>query len=920
MLSVGSVSIMKMWSTPGFLRSLQPLSALFFLSGATSLVFEAIFTRLMTYTFGNTAQAVSTVLAVFLGGLSVGAFVVGRLADRRPPSLRLYGALELLVGAYCLLVPSLFGVLTRAYVNLYNSFGVGTLGLTALRFGIALPLIVPAAFLMGGTLPAVARFVASQGSGFQARLDRLYALNCLGVWLSCGIDFAIFASVMALTSRSLQPVVPVAAFEPPISEPERAGRALSRSAAWVLLGGSFLTGAVALAYEVTWTHVLAFLIGNSVYAFGLMLFVFLCGLGWGARWVGRRLQNVEDWAWALGLSQLALGLVILLTLPLWTRVHDLFSYGVVGAYDFDLAAIGLLVAIRVGWLAWRTRRNRPLSASGGLRTDEHLFLGLLFCAFVATAKVLNAQFDFVWFFWGELLRLLITSFLLIVPATLLGFSFPLFLNLYTHGGQRAGRRVGRIYAANTLGTVVGSLATGFFFLPSLGSLSMLRTAALASALLGFGLAFWLETRQGSRRKAMLAGLAVLCSLLFALTPRQWDETRMSRGAYAYFNPGWRNGRVVYFKEDIEGGLTSVGEAGKVRTLLTNGKFQGDNAEEVPQQFAFAFIPALFVRQFNHALVIGLGTGGTLRGVCDLPFRRIDAAELSPHIVEAARLWFRDVNREALGDSRVHIKIADGRNYLLLSREHYDLITIEVTSLWISGQADLYNKEFYELCRAHLGEDGVLQQWVAIHHLRTRELLVILNTAAQVFPHLAFFMGSSHGLLIASSGALGCEYSQIQNLGSSPEVARDLQRLGVPSMWSLFAGLMLEDKSMRRLLSAMPQLAGLSPGFVSSDLFPDLEYQSPKGITLPYDTASRNLELLMRFRPKDDLLPGIAIRGQPSDNDRELVLGYIAEARGDKNVALKHFGRLSGPSRNEADAETARIRAGIASADGYRQSQ
>lgn len=912
---------------PSFWGGLQLLSALFFLSGATSLVFETIFTRLMTYTFGNTAQAVSTVLAVFLGGLSVGAFVVGRLADRWPPSLRVYGALELLVGAYCLLVPSLFNLLTRTYVDLYHSFGLGPVGLTALRFGLALPLILPAAFLMGGTLPAVARFVASQGSGFQTRLDHLYALNCLGaaagvllstylllpylgvrgtVWLSCGIDFAIFASTWAFTSRGLPAINAPTASGPPLSEPEGDGMAISRLGAWVLLAGSFLTGGVALAYEVTWTHVLAFLIGNSVYAFGLMLFVFLCGLGWGARMVGHHLRNPQGWPWALGLSQLALGTVVLLTLPLWPRVHTLFSYGLVGAYDFDLVGIALLVALRVAWLAWRTRRGKHPELAGR-RMKEYFFLGLLFCACVVAARYSNARYESVWFFTGELLRLLIAFYLLIVPGLLLGLSFPLLLNLYSRGDRRAGRSVGRIYAANTLGTVLGSLATGFLVLPWLGSLSTLRAAAAASALLGLGFALWPVTRLDSGRKTMLAGLAVVCGLLFALTPRQWDETRMSTGSYAYFSSGLPPGaRVVFFKEDVQGGLTSVAAAGEARTLLTNGKFQGNNTAEVPQQLAFAFIPALFVHQFNHALVIGLGTGGTLRGVCDLPFRRIDVAELSPHIVEAARLWFGDVSRGAMDDPRVRIRIADGRNDLLMSRERYDLITLEISSLWISGQADLYNKEFYELCRARLGENGILQQWVAIHHLRSRELLVILNTAAKVFPHLAFFMGPSQGLLIASSSPLECDYQQTQNLESLPEVAQDLRRIGSPSMWFLLGRLVLEDPSMRRLLSEMPQLAGLAPDFVSSDLFPDLEYQSPKGITLPYDSFSRNLELLLRFRPQEDLPPGITIQGLPSDNERELVLGYIAEARGDRKAAVAHFSHVSGVRQEEANAEIARL--------------
>ena len=143
-----------------------------------------------------------------------------------------------------------------------------------------------------------------------------------------------------------------------------------------------------------------------------------------------------------------------------------------------------------------------------------------------------------------------------------------------------------------------------------------------------------------------------------------------------------------------------------------------------------------------------------------------------------------------------------------------MITIEVTSLWVSGEADLYNKEFYELCRSHLAEQGVLQQWVAIHHLRTQDLLVLLNTAAQVFPHVAFFQSpeQSHGLLIASSEPLQVDYRQVSKLDANPGVGKDLEALGVPSMWSLLGELVLYDHSFRQALSLTAQLDGPAARF------------------------------------------------------------------------------------------------------------
>jgi spermidine synthase len=364
--------------------------------------------------------------------------------------------------------------------------------------------------------------------------------------------------------------------------------------------------------------------------------------------------------------------------------------------------------------------------------------------------------------------------------------------------------------------------------------------------------------------------------------------------------------VLYHREDVQGGLTSVVQIGSEKFLLSNGKFQGDNGNEVQAQIRFALVPILFTREFRSAMVIGLGTGNTLRTISHFPFQRIDVAELAPSIVEAARRWFEDVNGRVFDrDPRVHVSIADGRNFLLLSRDNYDLITIEVSSIWIAGEADLYNKEFYQLCRAHLRERGVLQQWVQIHHMRTQDFLVILNTAAQVFPHVAFFQGPLQGVLIASALPLECDYHQIEGFDGDPQVGQDLTAIDVPSMTSLLGELMVYGDSMRQALAYLPALSGLPPDFASTDFYPYLEYQTPKGNVLPYNTVPLNLNFLRRLRPP--LLPSdLIIDNLPSQSERNLILGYITERRGDRGAALEYFRHVDGPARPRAQLEIVRI--------------
>jgi spermidine synthase len=899
---------------------LGTVSVLFVLSGVSSLILETIFTRLLTYTFGNTAHAASTVLAAFLGGLAVGAYVLGRWVDKRPPSLWIYGSLELLVGCYCLFVPNLFGWLTQAYVAVCHQLQPGSMGLTVLRFALGGLVIVPPTILMGGTFPALARYVSAVRQGFAAAIDRLYGWNTLGaslgtlvstfllmpelgvagtIWAACSINFAIFVGAGLLAARST----------PSSEEAQHAVGAESQAAVLlpsypvvVLLLGSFFTGAVALAYEVIWTHVLAFTVGNTVYAFGVMLFSLLCGLGWGAQVVSRYVSRPVQWAPVLILSQVGLSAAILLTLPLWSRVPDVFAAGLQRALTLDVLGVSFLLLCRMVWRFYSRPRNGSFPVR---RAVELAAYGVTLVGLMAVNPASLWQHELAGFVAGEVLRLLCAFCLLIVPALLLGVSFPLLLNLFSHSSGRVGGKVGSVYGANTLGAILGSVAAGFFVLPIFGSLAAFRLAATANLALGAYFALTL-VRLRPRHRLLLGAVTASLVLCLWVGRAGWDARRMTRGSYVYFSAGWAMDNILYLNEDVQGGLTSVIQTGPTRTMLSNGKFQGNNAGEIQAQIRFALMPILFTRGFSRALVMGLGTGNTLRTVASFPFQRIDAVELAPQIVEAARKYFQDVNASVFDrDPRVQLTIADGRNFLLLSRDTYDLITIEVTSIWIAGEADLYNKEFYELCRARLGRTGVLQQWVQIHHMRLQDFLVVLNTAAQVFPHLGLFLGPEQGVLVASGSPLECDYRQISGFDDDARVRRELDVLSVPSLSCLLGELALYGDSFRRATAELPRLSGLPADFSSTDFRPYLEYQTPKGNALPYNTVPVNLQFVRGLSAQMPP-PDLAIRGLPSESERNLLLGYVAEAQGDSRRALECFRRVDGPAEIRAQGEIARI--------------
>jgi spermidine synthase len=849
------------------------VAVLMFVSGGASLIIETIFFRLLSYTFGNTAIAASTVLAVFMGGLAIGSATIGKWCSKRPQSLRLYGFLELLVAIYCVLVPILMEMSTQAYVASARALGYGQTVLP-LQVAFAGLTIAPPAILMGGTLPVIVSFLNSTNARSETAIPKVYASNTLGaafgtlaaaymliptfgiggtLKFACAMDVLLFAVVVLIAPKPMADQILVA------KDSQPAEFNIPRA---VYLTLAFISGAIALGYEVVWNHTLSFLVGNTVYSFALMLFSMLVGLALGSRIVATKLANRKVWLWALVLSQFLTGAVVLLSLPLWQFVPGLFNLGFVGIHASVFGTVLFIVLARLLWVIWN-RRTAPVRSSW-IGNNEDLLL--VFTFFVIVFLVLRyfgtPQLSFV---AGDLLRFFCAFGLLIVPSTLLGISFPLLLDLSAGRSDQAAE-VGLVYGLNTIGAVVGSLLAGFFILPQLGSFASLRALALASMLSTVGLA--LLPRMALRARAgLISGVVACAGLLFFVIPG-WSGNRINSGTYAYFAESeWSGGRVLSMNEDLQSGMTTVIQYGEKRVLLSNAKYQGDNREGIGDQTRFALVPMLFAKNTGRALVIGLGTGNTLRTVSHFPFKAIDVVDISPGVVEAARNWFRDVNGGVLDeDPRVTLTIADARNFLLLSDQKYDLVTIEVSSLWISGQGDLYNKEFYDLVRAHLTPTGVLQQWVALHHLRQNELFLVLNTAAESFPHTAFFLGSNHGLLIAGLPSFTCEYQKIEEFNRLPGLKKDFAALDIQNLWAVLREMKLDDQGVRLVLDKLASDYRIPRNRISTDYFPRLEYGAPKGLLVPDDMFGRNKALLDAFAKENpfDLVRGTPPGAKPAD--------------------------------------------------------
>ena len=770
---------------------------LFVLSGATGLVDQLCFSKYLSYVVGSTAHAVSAVLSAFMTGLALGAFLGGRYSRSVKRPLVAYGVLELVVAVTVALSPAAFHALAPLYAAIARSAPGSLVALSAARWLGALLIVIVPTTAMGATLPLLSRLLPSTTSDDagaalrERRLGALYASNtaggAIGALLAAyailpllGMSATVFAS--ALGSASIAGLAIYFGRRAPITLPAASSATSGVHRAKGVVHDAFTayvvavaSGALVFAAEVIFTHLLALLIGNSAYAFGLILAAFLSCLFLGASRASHVRRRFGEAALPFGL--ILTGLALAITLPLWDKLPLVFNNS-----------------------------------------------GQYFTSFAAR----------------EATRGLIAFVVLSIPTVFMGLTFPLLLQRVA-GSDDVGWWVGRLTTVNTLGAVVGSLLTGYVVLPALGSERSLFAVALAFVVTGL-----LTTRfiAGRARFAAYA-LSVGSALVWLLAPR-WDLARLTAGTNVYFD-GWQKpDEVPFVRDDIHGGVTTVTKLNGVYTLYTNGKFQGNTGWEMHAQRFFAHYPSIFVSKFDQALIIGLGTGTTLGTIASYPWKKLELVEISPAIVEAADQYFQSVNNGAIHDPRLTLHLGDGRNFLLVEQRKYDLISMELSSIWFAGAASLYSQEFYRLVQEHMAPRGIFQQWVQLHHVRRKDFATVVHTLRSVFPHVALFYGGGQGILVASQEPLAASEARVVELEAHPAVLANTP--GERPLMTLLDDILVADADLDRFLQDSASEAGQPLAeLISTDSNLYLEYATPRGNVLPWSSREELVRKIGEFR-------------------------------------------------------------------------
>ena len=702
------------------------LGAAFFLSGAAALVYELLWFRLLAHVMGSTATATATLLAAYLFGLGLGAWIFGRLADRT--TLRagtLYGGAELGIGFYGVASKALFatGAWLYALVHAWAADSPGRL--LAGRFLVSFVLVALPTTLMGGTFPLMVRLLRESGREMGRAAGSAYAVNTAGAavgtlalpfvllpWL--GVGWSLIgaagangaAALLAFQWTRMGSGVPARTGQA-APAPAPAARA-PHAKVLPLLVSFFLSSFAALGFETVWTRHLSIFFGTKIHIFAFVLFAYLIGLFLGGGLYAR----------------------------LSARGHDpvrLLHRGLLGA------ALGAAIPI-------------PLLDRISLPQVEMMMrMGVTHGLFLLTTGIVILA-------------------LVLVPATGFGVVFPAVVDLLFRGGRRTGSSVGMAYVVNTLGTSLGAPVAGFLLVPKIGSQ---RTLELCVVLVAAALALapGFSRGKGGRWRPLWRYGAAAAFLVVFLLPR-WDW-KLAHSQYVKDPPTfverYRDGSlwpivVSYDIESLAEGAEATVSVCKFsngsRSLYINGKADASNIlADMVQQRLLGIVPALFHPSPQRALIIGVGSGTTVAMLHRFGIPHVDAAEISPEVADAARRYFEPINEGSLDAPGVSLRVDDGRSFLRFQpAASYDIIVSEPSNPWMAGVSALFTDEFFAEVEAKLKPGGIAGQWFHLYSMSTDHVRLLVRTFRRRFPNCALFLTRSRHIegdmiLIGSKGPL-----------------------------------------------------------------------------------------------------------------------------------------------------------------------
>jgi spermidine synthase len=750
-----------------------------------------IWVRILGLIVGHSTLAIATVVATYMAGLGLGAAFAGRRIDRVSHPLVVYGLLEAAIGLFALLSPLILGLLTP----LAGLLGTGPLQnlVPLLAGGLAL---LPPTIAMGATLPLLTAWYARDDRHLGRDMGWLYAINTTGAFIGAGlagfvllpilgqplslgaaaaVNLAIAAGAVILGRRhrfAASTAPPPRRPEPAATPPTQVDPATDAPKSNLLTGAPpldsktrlilvafALSGCAAMVNQVAWSRSFSLFTGSTTYAFSLIVCAFIAGLALGGHLLSRIVDRVSDRTGLLAVLNLAIAAGAALLIPI----------------------IGELPL----WLL------EPLAArAGSFFATQSFIFGLLFM-------------------------------LVLLPTVMMGGTYPVTTRLLSTSTADAAAQVGRAYAWNTAGAIIGSLAAGLLLIPLLelrGTLWLAVILNLAAA------ALLLQPR------TRLAWALPLVGGLALLATPAWNPRHMNLAPHLYARDLMADpaalaeftdsGSIRFHEEGIGATVTVIQRASGARVLRINGKTDASTELDTLTQGILGSLPLLLAERSEEVLLIGLGSGMTLASALEFPVERVRSVELLPEVIRAAAA-FGEVLGHPLDDPRSEVILADGRHLLLSDPATYDVISSQPSNLFISGMSALFTKETFEAMRARLRPGGTAAIWLQGYLLQDADFRTVVATFQSVFPEAHLWSASPFDLVLTGHLA-----------PLSIDDAKVNDRLGRLASTRLaeWTGLRNVVDLQRHYLLGPDDLLALADGArIQTDRDPFLEFTAPRAL-------------------------------------------------------------------------------------------